>query len=567
VKRRGHLLISSLAAVAMLAASCGGSSGTGAVTKTAGGTLTIDNESGSLWLCNFNPFNASINGAGLSFGSVYEPLVYDNLLNDKKTALLASAFQWSPDNKTLTFTIRSGVTWSDGKPFSAADVVYTFNLIHQVPALDLQSVWSVLSDVKQDGTDKVVMTFQNSAVPYFYQIADQVPIVPQHVWTNIKDPAGYGAPTTWPGSSTDPAPIGTGPFTVGQCTPQNVTFTRNGAYWQKGLPYVQTVNYPAFTDNDPANQFLAAGQAQWGGQFIPNIDTYYVAKDKAHNHYWFPPIQNINIWFNMTKAPLDNKAVRQAFAYAIDRASVSLKGEYGYEPAGNQTGVITPTFSSWIDPSLLTRYKFDTAKATSLLEGAGFKKNGSGIYADATGQALSFTIITIAGYTDWDASLQIVASNLKAAGIELKVQDQSNNDYSNNLFTGNFQLAYGSLSTPPGPSPYYELRNTVHSATTADIGQTAAGDYGRYKNSTVDGYFDQFGATTDPAQQHKLMGQIEGIILEDVPVIPVTEGVAWYQYSTKDFAGWPTQQDQYAAPAPWNLPDWEMVLLHLYKTS
>jgi peptide/nickel transport system substrate-binding protein len=50
-------------------------------------------------------------------------------------------------------------------------------------------------------------------------------------------------------------------------------------------------------------------------------------------------------------------------------------------------------------------------------------------------------------------------------------------------------------------------------------------------------------------------------------VIPVTEGVAWYEYSTKDLAGWPTPNDPFAAPAPWNLPDWEVTLLHLYKSS
>ena len=569
--RNRHLLVSSLALVTLLAGACGGgatSSGT-AAKPTAGGTLTIDNESGSLWTCNFNPLNASINGAGLSFGSVYEPLVYDNLLNDRRTPMLASAYSWSADNKTLTFTIRSGVKWSDGQPFSAADVVYTFNLIKQKSALDLQSVWTVLSSVTQDGSDKVAMTFSQSAVPYFYEIAGQVPIVPQHIWTGISDPVGYGDPTTWPGKASDPAPVGTGPFTIGQCTPQNVTFTRNPTYWQPGLPYLQTVNYPAFTDNDPANQFLAQGQAQWGGQFIPNIDTYYVAKDRAHYHYWFPPIQNNNIWFNFTKPPLDNKAVRQAFAFAIDRASVSQKGEYGYEPAGNQTGVITPTFASWIDKAQEAKYgyKFDTNKAMSLLQSAGFTKNSSNIFADSSGKALSFTIITIAGYTDWDASLQVVAANLKQAGIELKVQDQSYNDYTNNLFTGNYQLAYGAVLTSVGPSPYYELRNTLYSATTADIGQTAAGDYGRYKNPAIDTLFDQFGATTDTSKQHRIMSAIEGFILEDVPIVPVDEGVAWYQYNTKDFAGWPTPQDPYAAPAPWNSPDWEIVLLHLYKTS
>jgi peptide/nickel transport system substrate-binding protein len=555
MKPRGRVFAALLAAVAILAAACGTSSGNPAAQAKVGGSLTIDNESGGLWSCVFNPFNGSV--TGLSVGIIYEPLVYDNLLNDKKTPLLASSYQWSADNKTLTFTIRQGVKWSDGQDFSAADVAFTFNLMKKYPALDLQSVWSVLSDVSQSGSDKVVMTFGSSAVPYFFQIADQVSIVPQHIWATLKDPVGDNVA----------APVGTGPFTMSLCTPQNIAYARNPNYWQKGLPYLQTVNYPAFTDNDPANQFLAAGQAQWGGQFIPNIDTYYVARDKAHNHYWFPPIDNINIWFNMTRYPFTTKAVRQAFAYAIDRASVSQKGEYGYEPAGNQTGVLTPTFSSWTDSSLTSKYKLNIETAKSLLTGAGYTQNSSGVMVDGTGNKLSFKIITIAGYTDWDASLQVVADNLKQVGIELKVTDQSSNDYFANLFNGTFDLAYGSLSTLPGPSPYYELRNTMHSATTAAIGQTAAGDYGRYKNPAVDTLFDQFGATTDSAKQHDLMKQIEAVMLEDVPVIPVTEGVAWYEWSTKDFAGWPTPQDPYAAPAPWNLPDWEIVLTHLYKTS
>jgi peptide/nickel transport system substrate-binding protein len=558
MKRRRRVLTGVMAALAVVLSACGSSTtGTTTTQPRIGGTLTIDNESGGLWTCGFNPFNASV--TGLTQGIIYEPLVYDNLLTDKKTPMLASSYQWSSDNKSITFTIRPGVKWSDGQDFSAADVVYTFNLIKQNSALDLQSVWSVLSGVTATGNDQVTMTFQSSAVPYFYQIADQVSIVPQHIWSTIKDPVG----------EPDQHPIGTGPFTVGQCTPQNITYTRNASYWQKGLPYLQTVNYPAFTDNDPANQFLAAGQAQWGGQYIPAIDTYYVAKDPQHNHYWFPPIDNVDLWFNLSMAPFDNKSVRQAFAYGIDRGSVSQKGESGYEPAGNQTGVLLPTFSSWYDATAATTadYKLNAGKATSLLQSAGYTKGSSGIYQDSSGKKLSFTIITIEGYTDWDASLQVVQANLKSIGIDVKIQDQSSNDYFNNLFTGNFQMAYGSLATPPGPSPYYELRNTLDSATTAAIGQTAAGDYGRYKNPAVDTLFDQFGATTDSAKQHDLMKQIEAAMLADVPVIPVTEGVAWYEWSTKDFAGWPTQQNPYAAPAPWNLPDWEVVLTHLYKTS
>ena len=557
--RRRDLFISSLAALALLAGTCGGGSSgnNNNAQKTVGGVLTIDNESGALWQCDFNPYNGSVNGQ--SFGVLYEPLVYDNLLNDKKTPWLASDYQWSTDNKTLTFTIRSGVKWTDGQPFTAADVVFSFALLKQHPEADLQSDWQVIQSVIQQGDDKVAFTFNQSAVPNFYQIAGQTAIVPQHIWSAFKDPAAQVVKD----------PVGTGPFTMSACTGQNITYKRNPNYWQKGLPYLDTVNYPAFLDNDPANAFLAAGQAQWGGQFIPNIDTYYVAKDPKNNHYWFPPIDNINVWFNTTLAPLNNKAVRQAIAYSIDRPSVSQKGEFGYEPPGNQTGVLSPTFDSWIDKAQADTYgyKFDVAKAQGLLQQAGFTKGSSGIFQDSSGKKLSLSIINIAGYTDWVASVQVIQDNLKQVGIELKPVNLEATAYFDKLFTGNFELAYGSVNTSPGPSPYYELRNTLHSATTAAIGQTAAGDYGRYKNPALDALFDQYGGTTDPAKQHDLIKQVEKIMLEDVPVIPVTEGVAWYQYSTKDFAGWPTKDDPFAAPAPWNLPDWEVTLLHVYKKS
>lgn len=521
-----------------------------------GGTLTIANESIAVWPCDFNPYTSPMSGQ--SFGIVYEPLVYDNLLNDAKTPWLASDYSWSGDATTLTFTIRPGVQWSDGQAFTAEDVVFTFNLLHQHPELDVQSDWLVLSSVKQQGSDKVVMAFKQPAVPSFYQIAGQTAIIPQHIWS------GYANPVT----QAIKAPVGTGPFTMSKCTPQSIKFSRNSAYWQKGLPYIDTVNYPAFVDNDAANRSLALGEAQWGGQFIPNIDTHYVAKDASHNKYWFPPIDNINVWFNVQRSPFSNKLVRQAFAYAIDRASVSEKGEYGYVPAGNQTGVISPTFDSWIDKGQAAKYsyRFDPVKAAELLQKAGYTKGSSGIYQDSSGKKLSFSIINIGGYADWVASVELIQEDLKQVGIELKAQNLVSSAYFDKLFTGDFDLAYGSLNTPPGPTPYQELRNTLDSATTAPLGATAAGDYGRYSNPAADTLLDQFGATTDSAKQHDLISQLEAIVLEDVPVIPVTEGVAWYEYSTLDYAGWPTPRNPYAAPAPWNVPDWGVVLIHLHTT-
>jgi peptide/nickel transport system substrate-binding protein len=120
--------------------------------------LNLDNEQGELWPCAFTPFNGF--DAQFSIGVTYETLDFINALqNQKTTPWLATAYAWSNNNKTLTFTIRSGVKFSDGTPFSAADVAYSFNLLKKYPALDLNAIWSVLSSVTQSGSDKVVLNF------------------------------------------------------------------------------------------------------------------------------------------------------------------------------------------------------------------------------------------------------------------------------------------------------------------------------------------------------------------------------------------------------------------------
>ena len=84
----------------------------------------------------------------------------------------------------------------------------------------------MLSSVTQQGSDQVVMTFKSTAVPYFYYIADQTPIVPQHIWSKIANPVTYK----------DANPVGTGAFTVNPCTQQNITYVANPHYWQPGEP-------------------------------------------------------------------------------------------------------------------------------------------------------------------------------------------------------------------------------------------------------------------------------------------------------------------------------------------
>src|SRR5215475_13561262 len=146
-----------LAAAGLLAAACGGSSSSSSPTSSGpSGVLTIDNESGGTWTCNFNPFNLSY--ISYSLGNVYEPLVFVNTLQSgQATPWLATSWAWGSGNKTLTFNIRKGVKFHNGDPLTAADVVYTFNLLKAHKALDINSVWSLLYTATQQGYDQVPM--------------------------------------------------------------------------------------------------------------------------------------------------------------------------------------------------------------------------------------------------------------------------------------------------------------------------------------------------------------------------------------------------------------------------
>lgn len=544
-RRRG----SALAALALAAVTALSACSSGPSTSSGGGAsdepLMIANTSGTTWTCGFNPFNPSV--SGLSFGFVYEPLVHVNTLqNAKQTPMIAESATWSDDAKTLTFVIRDGITWNDGQPLSAKDVAFTFNLLKKNKGLDLNAIWSSgLKSVTADGRN-VTMTFDHPAEPYFYYIAGQTPIVPEHIWSTgdaAKDPVQFE----------DSAPVGSGPYTIADCKPQNIRYQANEKFWQPGKPAVKTLNYPAYTDNSPANLDLATGKAQWGGQYIPNIDRYYVERDKTDNHYWFPPVANLQIVPNLKKGPTAELAVRQALSYALDRGRVSKVGVGGYLPAANQNGVVVPTFTDWYDQAEADRYGYTTQnpqKVADLLGKAGY----------STDKPLKLSIISVAGYTDWEAELQEIKQQLAPLGIDLDVQNIAGQTYNTRLYKGDFELAYSSASG--GPLPYYEFRQNLLSANTAPLGQNASSNYSRYSDPKTDALIEEYAGADEPRQK-EIINQLQQVMLSQVPTIPVLENVAWFQYSTKNFTGWPTADDPYALPAPYSIPDVEQVLLRL----
>ncbi|MBV9282255.1 MAG: ABC transporter substrate-binding protein, partial [Chloroflexi bacterium] len=391
-----------------------------------GGTVVLDNVFGNLWSCAFNPFNGADNG--VSNGFTYETLYYINPLTNVQTPWLASGYRWGSGNRTLTFAIRQGVTWNDGKPFTAADVAFTFNLIRRYSALDTNGVWPDLAGVRQQG-GSVVFTFKHPAVTDFWYIAGQTYIVPQHVWSAITKPVTY----------IDRNPVATGPMMVQTCSPQDVIYKRNPHYWQPGKPYISTLRVPAFLDNQPGNLYLAEGKANWGCQYIPNVDAYYLSRDRTNRHYYYAPVSDIDLYPNDAVFPFNIAAVRQAVSLGIDRKRISTIGVYGYEPPANQAAIVTPTYNSWYDSALARTYDYgyNPQKAMRLLQSAGFKRGSDGIFQKG-GKKLSFTIIGVSGYTDWVSELHIIQENLRQIGMDAHVDNIAGNDQLSRLQNGRF---------------------------------------------------------------------------------------------------------------------------------
>lgn len=292
----------------------GTQAGAGTVATAAKGVLTLGNGTTSTFTRNFNPFVSS--PLFLTNNTIHEPLMIYNTVKGELMPWLATGYKWSTDNKTLTFTLQNNVKWSDGQPFSAKDVAFTFNLFKTKPGLVGAGLVAMAGDnayvdsVTAPDDQTVVFTFKQVFTPGLYDLIGQM-IVPEHTWKDVADPSKF----------TNDNPVGTGPFTqVISFQAQAYQVDKNPNYWQSGKPYFQSIRMLAFGSNDTFNLALANGQIDWASTYIPDVEKVYVAKNPANYGYWFPLTgQMVVLALNNTKKPFDDPNVRKAISYALNR--------------------------------------------------------------------------------------------------------------------------------------------------------------------------------------------------------------------------------------------------------
>ncbi|WP_083511402.1 ABC transporter substrate-binding protein [Alicyclobacillus acidiphilus] len=515
--------------------------GAASTTATQGKSITILPTPSGNYADNFNPF-AVTNDYG-TFGFIYESLFYYDTQTGKMWPILGQSYKWSNGNKTLTVSLNPKAKWTDGQPFTANDVAFTFDLLKKDPSADTNGIWTQLSSVATKGDNTVIFNFKNANVPFGLEYVLGTYIVPQHIWSKISNPTKV----------TITNPVGTGPYVLNSFAPQDYTLKANPNYY-RGKPPVPELNFPAFDSNASASLAMIQGEIDWAAVFMPNIQQVYAAKS-PNNHYWFPLGVTLNLSVDLKNPLLNQAVVRRAMSMAINRNDLASKGEDGYDKPA-EPDAVPYNMSSWQDPNLPAQdksFSYNPASAEALLNKAGYKKNSSGILVSPSGKPLSFTLIVVAGWSDEDTDASLIADDLKKIGIQVNVKEVTATAYQNQLSAHQFQLAINAAYG--GPNPYYVYQENYDPHGEADWMQ--------FNNPTVNQALDQFAQTTDPTQQEQLVYKIERVVAEQLPTIPLLYGATWYEYNTSRYTNWPSASNAYISPSIWNYEGAAIVVMHL----
>ncbi|WP_328991896.1 ABC transporter substrate-binding protein [Kribbella sp. NBC_01245] len=536
-RRTVALALAGVLAVAM--AACSGESNNNSGSNGPATVLNVGMPNGPQTE-NHNPFLGSSSGASLGYRwMIYEPLV---MLNSIKPAeegkpWLATEWKWADNFTKLSFTIRDGVKWSDGKPMSAEDVAYTFELRKKNAGLNPEAI--PYGEIKQTGS-KVDLTFTKSQFVNQAKVLTTF-VIPKHIWSAVKDP------------TTDVVknPIGTGPYTLKSFTPQTTTLTVRAEYWQE-LPKVKELRYTSYNDNNAQTTALANGASEWSFVFIPNYKTVYVDKDPAHHKLWFPANLGIHgLWINTQKKPFDNPALRRAMDKVINRDDIFLQGEAGYfyPKIESVTGIPTPAGESFIAPEFKdAMHKVDVEGAKKELAAAGFKLEGD-VLSDPSGKPVTITLTDPAGWSDYITDLEIIKDNLSTIGIKATVDKANQDAWFKAVDEGNFDATMH--WTNGGATPYDIYQNIMDGKIYKPLGKGGvSGNYGRFQNAEATKALDEYANATNDAARTKALNTLQKIMVEQMPMVPTSASNVGGMYNTKNWIGWPDEQNQYAPAQP-----------------
>lgn len=514
-----------------------------AVPASAQNVLTLSSEQTTTFVRNFNPFGqTSARYTTLDF--MYEPLVvFNRLKGNEPNFRLAESYELADDLKSITFVLRDGLKWSDGEALTADDVVFTYDYIKKFPALDFISVSAQLASVEKvdDRTVKFNLNEPNSLIA---NTIVGMPIVPEHIWADIADPVTFA----------NENPVGSGPMTeITRFTPQVYEQCRNPNYWDAENLKVDCLRMPQLADNPQVLAALADGTLDWATSFIPDIDNTFVAKDPDHHKYWFTPSSLVSFQVSQITPDENNRKAftdvnfRRALSMLIDRQTIVDIAGYGYPLVNEDPASLGELYKAFANPAVATEFgqygKFDLEAAVALLDESGYvDADSDGFRDNPDGTPIAIDIMVPNGWTDWIDAVQISIESLTEAGLNVKMSTPEAAVWTQNLIDGTYSMTLNALAS--AANPYFPY---IRSFNPGDFGKSRF-TAPHWENAEVMTLLDQYTQSKDPAEQKSLMDQLQLIVAEAMPIIPVYNSPSFYEYNTSRFTGWADAENPKYSP-------------------
>jgi peptide/nickel transport system substrate-binding protein len=543
-------LVAAMAVASFTAGAGAQSSATSALPR--GSTLYT---SGTAWgpFASFNPLrNEKATGV---LGLLYETLFRYDPLKDQFIPWLATSGKWA--GSSYVVTLRKGVKWNDGKPFTGADVKFTFET-GKLEGSQFGTMWKTgLQSITVKGN---VVKFNFKGTPN-YQDWDtnmySIPIVPKHIWQD------YSA-TDIVSGNTDENFVGTGPFTygAGKGTSGTLQWNRRNGWWAtKALGMKMPMQYLVDihnTSNVASLQNFLQGNIDLSNNFFPGVDKAIDGK-KIQTYYPKAPymLSANTAWLvpNTTHKPLNDPVFRRALASSINVNRI-VTADYGNIVAKADPTGLLPTWSKWIDKAQSKKlgFTYSVAKAKALLAGAGYKDtNGDGYVENKDGSGINLRLIVPNGWSDWMTAIQIIADSAKDAGIKITPAYPDYNGLVDERNSGKFDLVINN-DKQLGNTPYTYYDYLFHLPI---LDQQTFANYARFTEAGATPWALTLKLNKVPnsnvVKAKKIQSQIQKFILQDLPAIPLWYNGMWSQYNTSVWTNFPSAaSNRKFTPSVWN---------------
>ena len=462
---------------------------------------------------------------------------------------LAETWESSADGRVHTLHLRPGVTWSDGTPFTADDVLFTLQAAYD------PKVESVLAETLLAGGQRiraaapdpqtVVLTFAAPSGPGL-RLLDGLPILPKHK-LGAALAAGTFA-TSWT-SATPPAEmVGTGPFVVREYQPgQRVVLERNPRYWREGadgdpLPYLDRLVLEIVPEQNAELLRLQSGMTDLSNSELRPED--YVPVRRAEEQgtlrlielgvgpdadaFWFclkPEVKGKDPRFAFVSRP----EFRQAISHAVDREMFAETVFLG--AAVPVWGPITPGNERWFWPDV-TRYFHDDARARALLAGIGLEdRNKNGVVEDANGTEARFTVITQQGIGWYERGTMVLREELARVGIALDIAPLEFGAMIQRMLACDYDAIYfRPVATEMDPAGNMDFWLSSGSAHLWNMSQKVAGTEWERR---IDTLMLEQSASIDTERRRQQFTLVQQIFAENLPVLYFAAPRMYFAHSAR----------------------------------